>query len=199
MAKQVSIRSAIDEILAVQASVASREVASVAGISRQAAHRHLMRLVQLGVLRVEGHGRSVRYVRPMAGVVRADRSAASVVPGSEFWRPLVQRLDGLAYVRLIEVGGRFETRKEARQIISSLQGYRQILVDFRGVMDASDAFLRELVFKAPGWLAATVHAINLAPAVERAIERVRAHDLERPPAEENEYSEARFRRLNEYG
>ncbi len=37
------------------------EVASVVGISRQAAHRHLVALVAAGRLRTEGRGRAVRY------------------------------------------------------------------------------------------------------------------------------------------
>lgn len=37
------------------------EVASVLGVSRQAAHRHLVALVAAGQLRVEGRGRAVRY------------------------------------------------------------------------------------------------------------------------------------------
>lgn len=37
------------------------EVASVVGVSRQAAHRHLVALVAAGQLRVEGRGRAVRY------------------------------------------------------------------------------------------------------------------------------------------
>jgi anti-sigma regulatory factor (Ser/Thr protein kinase) len=53
----------IDRLLASQPTVAPREVARVAGVTRQAAHRHLAALVASGELVREGAGRSTRYRR----------------------------------------------------------------------------------------------------------------------------------------
>lgn len=58
-----SVAHAIDRLLAAQPSVAPREIAHAAGVTRQAAHRHLVALVASGELVREGAGRSTRYRR----------------------------------------------------------------------------------------------------------------------------------------
>lgn len=83
-----------------------RDVASAAGVSRQAAHRPLVRLVETGALTAEGKGRATRY----RGTAGAKRAASPVGGGGGFdrsyriaglgedqvWRDLDRSLPGLA-------------------------------------------------------------------------------------------------------
>ena len=62
----------------------AQDVAAAAGVSRQAAHRSLARLVGTGALISEGKGRATRYhaagsaASPVPGPVRFDRSYLSL-------------------------------------------------------------------------------------------------------------------------
>ncbi len=52
----------VNEILLKQPALQAGELAQAAGISRQAAHRHLAALAREGALRLEGKGRAARYL-----------------------------------------------------------------------------------------------------------------------------------------
>lgn len=55
---------AIEQLVEREGQVASGPLARSLGVSRQAAHGHLVRAVELGVLERVGAGRGTRYVRP---------------------------------------------------------------------------------------------------------------------------------------
>src|SRR5439155_17423396 len=91
MATGRSVKDAIRELLGQQDHVSAGEVAARAGVTRQAAHRHLAQLVASGELVLEGHGRGARYRRvvdfvqtyPLAGLEedRVWQEVLSAVPG----------------------------------------------------------------------------------------------------------------------
>lgn len=60
------VRDVIERMLEEWGSVANRHIASATGVSRQAVHAHLKKMVDAGELVIEGSGRNVRYrrVRP---------------------------------------------------------------------------------------------------------------------------------------
>jgi len=57
------IEAIVNELLKKEGVVQAGLLARTAGVSRQAAHRHLAALVEEGLLRLEGRGRAARYVR----------------------------------------------------------------------------------------------------------------------------------------
>jgi len=59
-----NVKEIVNNILARQGTVTNREIAEVAGISRQAVHRHLRAMVHSGELEAVGAGRGTRYRRP---------------------------------------------------------------------------------------------------------------------------------------
>ncbi|MBI3182781.1 MAG: winged helix-turn-helix transcriptional regulator [Myxococcales bacterium] len=181
----LSVRAVVEELLERRSAVTNREVARKAGVTRQAVHRQLSRLVRLGVLRVEGHGRSVRYVRPA--------SEASGQGGGFFgrslamWQAVVSAVPWLAYVRLVESGLALETRRDAQKLIGSLRAYRAAILDFRGIDRVGEPFARELLARAPAAWLVQFEPINMSAPVERMHEQVLAHEQARPPAPEREY------------
>lgn len=80
-------------------------------------------------------------------------------------------------VRLFEHGVRFVSRSEAKRLLSKLDRFRHVLVDFRGVEAVGQGFADE-VFRV--WAAAhpqiTLQAENMSPPVAFMVERAR-----RPP------------------
>jgi anti-sigma regulatory factor (Ser/Thr protein kinase) len=63
MSDKPSVEETIDRMLSEWGSIANRHVAEAAGVSRQAVHAHLKRMVDAGELVVDGSGRNVRYRR----------------------------------------------------------------------------------------------------------------------------------------
>jgi len=61
--KSDSIPHLIRDLLAEKNEVSSGEVAEIAGVTRQAAHYHLRRMVETGEITAAGAGRASRYVR----------------------------------------------------------------------------------------------------------------------------------------
>lgn len=64
-----TLRGAIDGLIRANARITSGTVASAAGVTRQAAHRELSRMVAEGALFPEGAGRSAHYVAKRTAVV----------------------------------------------------------------------------------------------------------------------------------
>lgn len=62
-APRSNVAAAVEALLAAQGEVSAGEAARAAGVTRQAAHYHLRRLVDAGVVRRVGAGRGSRYVR----------------------------------------------------------------------------------------------------------------------------------------
>jgi hypothetical protein len=72
---------------------AAGDVAAAIGISRQAAHRHLVALVAAGKLRAEGRGRAVRYRD--AGSLPFSRRYPRTVAEDRVWSELSAELPAL--------------------------------------------------------------------------------------------------------
>lgn len=63
LAKHETIPWLIHSLLDTVSEISSGQVAAAAGVTRQAAHYHLRRMVEAGQLEVRGRGRGSRYVR----------------------------------------------------------------------------------------------------------------------------------------
>jgi DNA-binding Lrp family transcriptional regulator len=91
--KAPSVPGIIDELLKGSGSVSSGEVARAAGVTRQAAHYHLRRLADEGMLRRTGAGRGARY-EPVLDLLRT-----YPLPGVReelIWREVLQQVPALA-------------------------------------------------------------------------------------------------------
>jgi len=88
-------KPSLEALLAAQGSVSSGELAAALGLSRQAAHARLRRLVEEGVLAPSGRGRTARYVP--ASTLRASAFRYPVATSAEdrIVRDLEQRLPAL--------------------------------------------------------------------------------------------------------
>jgi hypothetical protein len=104
------------------APFSSQVVCERSQASRQAVHKHLRRLVDVGVLTVSGKARATRY-------------AVAPRPASSDVRPLIQR------VQVASAGSRY--RLSARLLLLEVQP-GLVEVDFTGVDDLGDEFLDEL-------------------------------------------------------
>ncbi|MCU0695637.1 MAG: DUF4325 domain-containing protein [Myxococcaceae bacterium] len=116
------IVNAVARLVEVGAPFSSQTVCERTGASRQAVHKHLRRLVDVGLLSVSGKARATRYAP--AGV----QVATDV-------RPLVQR------VEVASAGSRY--RLSARLLLLDVRP-GLVEVDFTGVDDLGDEFLDEL-------------------------------------------------------
>ena len=92
----------------------STEVARAAGVSRQAAHKHLRHLVRSGELSMTGNARARRYARVV---------------------PLRTRLD------VASAGSLF--RLSARLLLDTVAS-GEVTLDFTGVIDVGEEFLDEI-------------------------------------------------------
>lgn len=108
------VNGALAKLLESGAPFSSRELASLAGVSRQAVHKHLRTLVAQGRLATSGRARAVRYT-PVV--------------------PLRQR------VEVASAGSRY--RLSARLLMLDVQA-GEVTVDFKGVTELGDEFLDEL-------------------------------------------------------
>jgi len=98
--KRQNVKKLILELLLDRGVVRSREVAKLAGITRQAAHYHLKDLVASGRIVAQGKGRGTRYER--AGTLSAGkgfRFAREGLEEDEVWEEMVSRVPGLASLR----------------------------------------------------------------------------------------------------
>jgi len=87
------IPDVIERLFAGRAAITSGEVADAAGVSRQAAHYHLKRLEDRGILLHLGAGRGGRYLR------RADRATTFALAGLQedlIWSAEFRALDDLS-------------------------------------------------------------------------------------------------------
>ena len=87
-------RDRIARLFATGRTRSAGEVASAVGISRQAAHRHLVTLVTAGQLRVEGRGRAVRY-RSASSLPFARRYPRAIAE-DRVWSELAAELPALS-------------------------------------------------------------------------------------------------------
>jgi hypothetical protein len=78
------VRAVIDDLLTKAKMLSTREVAALAGVSRQAAQKQLKKMVQSGALKVEGRARAARYF-----------PKAQLNSGPDLWSKVRQLADAL--------------------------------------------------------------------------------------------------------
>lgn len=128
----VIVTDVIERLLESSTTISSTEVARAAGVSRQAAHKHLARLVRGGALSVSGKARAARYARVAPLRTRLEVASA----GSAFRLSARLLLDG------VEAG--------------------EVTLDFTGVADLSEEFLEEVFLVwAPAHPAVTLRVAHL--------------------------------------
>lgn len=114
------VEQVLERLLEAHGSVSATQVARAAGISRQAAHKHLRRRVQVGALSASGKARACRYRR---------------APAPSALQPLRQRLE------VASAGSTY--RLSARLLVDGVTAGEAVL-DFTGVYDVGEEFLEEL-------------------------------------------------------
>jgi DNA-binding Lrp family transcriptional regulator len=130
------VNQVIERLLESGKEISSTEVARAAGISRQAAHKQLRRLVTLGVVSAEGNARACRY-RP-----------ALAAPA-----PLRTRLD------VASAGSMY--RLSARLLLDGIES-GEVTLSFTGVMEVGEEFLEEIFLVwAPAHPRATLRVVHL--------------------------------------
>ncbi|MHB8878420.1 MAG: hypothetical protein ACYC8T_32390 [Myxococcaceae bacterium] len=112
------VNHVIERLLDASGAISSTEVARAAGISRQAAHKQILRRVEGGTLCVEGKARACRY----------RRAAPSPLP-------LRSRLD------VGSAGSLF--RLSARLLLDGVES-GEVTLDFTGVADLGEEFIEEV-------------------------------------------------------
>lgn len=112
------VNQVLERLLESGSQVSSTELAKAAGISRQAAHKQLMRLVGLGLLVAEGNARACRYKR----VTQAPTA-------------LRTRLD------VASAGAMY--RLSARLLLDGIES-GEVTLNFTGVMEVGEEFLDEV-------------------------------------------------------
>lgn len=118
--------------------ISSTEVARVAGISRQAAHKQLRRMVGAGVLSVTGQARACRYTRVEAAVAPLRSHLQVATAGSLY-------------------------RLSARLLLDGVRS-GEVTLDFTGVFDVGDEFLEEVFALLAPWHAQVQLKVVRLPA-----------------------------------
>lgn len=127
-----NVTQAIERLLESSPSIRSTDVARAAGVSRQAAHKHLTRLVRAGALTVDGKARAARYRRVV---------------------PLRTRLE------VASAGSLY--RLSARLLLDGVEA-GEVTLDFTGVADVGEEFLEEVFLTwAPAHPAVTLKVAHL--------------------------------------
>jgi DNA-binding Lrp family transcriptional regulator len=108
----------IIELLDSTQAISSTEIASVAGISRQAAHKQLRKLLRAGVVTAKGKARACRYSRVVAAVAPMKTHLQVASAGSLY-------------------------RLSARLLLDGVQS-GEVTLDFTGVFDVTGEFLEEV-------------------------------------------------------
>ncbi len=111
-------QKAIERLLDEGSELSSTHLALAAGISRQAAHKHLAALVRAGRLEVSGKARAARYRRRMAAV-----------------------LPKAPVLEVASAGASF--RLSARLLLSDAAA-GTVTLDFNGVAEIGEEFLEEV-------------------------------------------------------
>jgi uncharacterized protein (DUF1330 family) len=78
-------------------------------------------------------------------------------------------------VRLFELGTRFISRSEARRLVSGLDRFREVILDFEGVESVGQGFADE-VFRvwAPAHPDVTITTVNMSEPVAFMVSRAKA-------------------------
>ncbi len=112
------VNQVLERLLESEQQVSSTQLAKAAGISRQAAHKQLRRLVGLGVLGAEGNARACRYRRVAAPPVQLRTKLDVASAGSVY-------------------------RLSARLLLDGIES-GEVTLNFTGVVDVGEEFLDEV-------------------------------------------------------
>src|SRR4051812_35196912 len=89
-----NVQEIVTELLLQREVITNREVARLAGLTRQAVHRHLWAMVEGGSLTLEGEGRGARY-RKAGPAVRRVRFDVEGFREKDAWATLLHRYGAL--------------------------------------------------------------------------------------------------------
>lgn len=170
------VRQVVQALLEEQQVFRAREIVAATGLSRNVVHRHLRRLVAIGALTMLGERRGVRYQLGSSDVrLGSDKQSRRRL----FWNsveelfPKRSTSSRLAYVELARSGLRLQTRRQARILLEPYNMFVALVLDFRGVLRVSEAFIHELYFGNSELGGPTsLQEVNAAPEVEQVIARV---------------------------
>jgi hypothetical protein len=143
------VSEVIEALLQQSDEISTRQVAALAGVSRQGAQKQLKALVELGRLTVHGHARAARYKKPdrvQALWAKVAQLSQALQPAPEplhaqarFGLPRLQR----QVLEVASAGSLF--RLSARLLLSEVvPEATSVVLDFTGVVDVGDEFLEEI-------------------------------------------------------
>jgi hypothetical protein len=150
------VKAVLKRFLDAGTPFSSAEFSRAAGVSRQAVHRHLSKLVQDGTLAVTGKARAARYQK----IVYLRQRLEVATAGSTF-------------------------RLSARLLVMDVQA-GHVTLDFTGIVDLGEEFLEELFLSwAPRHPRVTLQVVHLpakfAPQFFAFAKRAAATAQEREP------------------
>ncbi len=169
---QGSVAEVIERLLEQSKVLSTREVATEAGVSRQAAQKQLKALVASGTLTREGRARAARYFRraPAVGALWA-----KVALLDEALRGVGPRPSNSQVLQVAAAGSLY--RLSARLLLGEATA-KVLVLDFTGVMDVGEEFLDEVFVRYAGaHPGVTLSAVNVPAALEPAV-----HAFTRRPA-----------------
>lgn len=148
------VNQVLERLLDSSTGVSSTELARAAGISRQAAHKHLVKLVDAGALAAAGRARACRYRRTAAGQASSAFLAAPAgapgPAGASAHQSLRRRPEAGAAPAPAPLRTRLEVasagahfRLSARLLLEGVEAGEATL-DFTGVVDVGEEFLEEV-------------------------------------------------------
>ncbi|MBK7861915.1 MAG: hypothetical protein IPJ65_25530 [Archangiaceae bacterium] len=164
-----AVRGAIDELLSRPSGLTTREVAELAGVSRQAAQKQLKARVAQGELRVEGRARAARYYLKPKGPdlwakvqALADALSGLTPPAASALQPQA-RLSRAQTVEVASAGSQY--RLSARLLLQDVD-CDLLTLDFNGVYELGDEFVEEVFEKwAKAHPATTLLTVNVDQAL----------------------------------
>ncbi len=142
----LGVRAAIDDLLSRTKTVTTKDVAAQAKVSRQAAQKQLKKLVEKGVLTVEGKARAAKYSRKgpdlWAKVNELSQALAGLV---EAPAPTLQHAQArMARAQRVEVATAGSLYRLSARLLLDGVDCDVLTLDFNGVEDVGDEFVEEV-------------------------------------------------------
>ena len=166
------IRSTIEAAALTLGRFKIKHVLKQVQVSRQAVWKQLRSMVESGELIRQGSGPGAHYV-PGPGFGVAPAGAARTSDHQGFWADLMSRCQNAAYIELrVMVGTGARHRAQAKRVLDGLIRRDLIVADFRGVEEATEPFLQELLIEWPSLFFARVEPINVSSSIQPILDRV---------------------------